>query len=159
MNNWLIFSITILLSAFFSGMEIAFFSSNKLRIEIEKQKGLLSGKIFSRFLVKPSSLIATLLIGNNIALVLYGMVAAILLQPLITLLFPFTLHSDGLLLVIQTVCATLVILVFAEFLPKVIFRIHPNGVLHLFAVPTILFHYLFKILIAFIEFLWCRIDE
>lgn len=143
MSNWLIVIITLILSAFFSGMEIAFFSSNKLRIEIDRQKGLISGGIFARFLNKPSELIATLLIGNNVALVLYGMAVSVLLEPAVELIFPFTQSSDSLLLLLQTILATLIILVLAEFLPKVIFRINPNGFLHFFAVPTIIFHYLF----------------
>lgn len=143
MENWLILILTIILSGFFSGMEIAFFSSNKLRIEIDKQRGLVSGTIFSRFLNKPSELIATLLIGNNIALVLYGIAIAILLEPLITGVSPAAVSSDGLLLVIQTIIATGIILVASEFIPKIVFRLNPNGVLRVFAVPTIMFHYLF----------------
>lgn len=143
MENWLILIITILLSGFFSGMEIAFFSSNKLRIEIDKQKGLVSGSIFSKFLHKPSGLIATLLIGNNISLVLYGIVIAIILEPFINFLIPLSATSDGVMLVSQTVIATGIILVISEFIPKIIFRINPNGVLNVFAIPTILFHYLF----------------
>ncbi len=143
MGNWVILVITLLLSAFFSGMEIAFFTSNKLRIEIDRQKGVISGTIFSRFLKKPSELIATLLIGNNIALVLYGIVMAKLLQPLILRIVPVNSISDSVLLIIQTIIATFVILVLAEFTPKVIFRINANGILHFFAIPTIFFHYLF----------------
>lgn len=143
MENWVLLILTIILSGFFSGMEIAFFNSNKLRIEIDKQKGLVSGTIFSKFLNKPSELIATLLIGNNIALVLYGIAIAILIEPLIVNVFPNAASSDGLLLVIQTIIATSIILVASEFIPKILFRLNPNGVLRFFAIPTILFHYLF----------------
>ncbi len=143
MENWVILIITILLSAFFSGMEIAFFSSNKLRIELDRQKGMLSGKIFSQFLHKPSSLIATLLIGNNIALVIFGMAATAVLHPVINILVPATIHSEWLLMIIQTLLATLIILVTAEFIPKVLFRINPNSMLNLLAIPTSLFHFLF----------------
>jgi putative hemolysin len=131
------------LSAFFSGIEIAFFSSNKLRIELDRQKGLLSGKVFSKFLQHPSSLMATLLIGNNIALVIFGISAAALITPTIHPLTSATIQAEGLQMFIQTILATAVILITAEFIPKVLFRINPNGVLHLFAVPTIAFHYLF----------------
>lgn len=143
MEPWLILIITILLSAFFSGMEIAFYNSNKLSIEIDRQKGLLSGRIFSRFLEKPSALIATLLIGNYIALVIYGMTAALFLAPWIQQVWPATEHSMVSLMILQILIATGVILITAEFIPKVLFRINPNGVLSLFAVPTIIFHYLF----------------
>jgi putative hemolysin len=143
MDHRIILLLTIILSAFFSGMEIAFFSSNKLRIEIDSQKGTLSGRIFGRFLDKPSALIATLLVGNNIALVIYGIASAILLEPIIYQLFPATNNSESLLMIMQTFIATLIILVTAEFLPKMLFRINPNGVLKVFAIPTILFHYLF----------------
>lgn len=149
---WLIFGITIALSAFFSGMEIAFFSSNKLRIEIERQKGHLSGKIFGKFLNKPSDLIATLLIGNNIALVLYGIAIAAILKPLIINLFPSTSSSEGLMMIAQTVLATLIILVLGEFLPKMLFRANPNSMMSLLAVPTMFFHYLFYPLA--ILFIW-----
>jgi putative hemolysin len=150
MNNWLIVLVTILMSAFFSGMEIAFFSSNKLRIEIDRQKGLISGIIFSRFLNKPSGLIATLLIGNNVALVIYSMAMAYILEPYIHLIISHV--SPGILLVIQTVLAACFVLVFGEFLPKVIFRINPNGFLRVFAVPTMIFHYVFFPVARF--FIW-----
>jgi putative hemolysin len=143
METWIILVVTIILSAFFSGMEIAFFSSNKLRIEIERQKGVISGNIFGKFLNRPSELIATLLIGNNIALVIYGIAIAVILEPMIYNLFPAAVDAEGLLIVLQTLFATLIILVLAEFIPKVIFRINPNGVLDVFAIPTIIFHYLF----------------
>jgi len=143
MEHWLILIVAILLSAFFSGMEIAFYSSNKLRIEIDRQKGLISGQIFSRFLQKPSSLMATLLIGKYLALVMFGISAtALLIFPQYPL-FSAPVQTDGVLMIIQVFCATGIILVTAEFIPKVLFRINPNGVLHLFALPTIAFHYLF----------------
>jgi putative hemolysin len=135
MDHWIILIISLLLSAFFSGIEIAFFSSNKLRIELDRQKGLLSGKVFSKFLQHPSSLMATLLIGNNIALVIFGISAAALITPTIHPLTSATIQAEGLQMFIQTILATAVILITAEFIPKVLFRINPNGVLHLFAVP------------------------
>lgn len=143
MNSLVLLIVTVLLSAFFSGMEIAYFSSNKLRIEIDKGKGVLSGVVFGRFLHKPSSLIATLLIGNNIALVIYGIAAADLLEPWIIGTFPLAAASEWVLMLIQTLLATILILVTAEFIPKVLFRINPNGMLNAFSVPTLLFHYLF----------------
>ncbi|HRZ49193.1 MAG TPA: hemolysin family protein, partial [Bacteroidales bacterium] len=107
------------------------------------QKGLVSGTIFSRFLNKPSELIATLLIGNNIALVLFSTASAAILEPWLMVLVPASKHSAVLLLILQTLSATTIVLVFGEFLPKVIFRVSPNGFLHFFAVPTLSFHFLF----------------
>lgn len=142
-NHWLIFFFTIAMSAFFSGMEIAFFSSNKLRIAIDNQRGGITGRVFSRFLNKPSELIATLLIGNNVALVFYGIVTALILEPFLNQIIPASAESDGLLLVLQTLIATFVILIFAEFLPKVVFRINANTILNVFGLPVVAFHYMF----------------
>ena len=128
-TDLLVIILSLILSAFFSGMEIAYVSANKIHIEIEKkQKGLLS-KLLARITTKPSKFIATMLIGNNISLVIYGLFMGDLLvtwfathlpssSPLISYLF------DELSLLTQTVISTLVILVTAEFLPKVFFQIY-----------------------------------
>ncbi len=143
MNSWSTIIITLLLSAFFSGMEIAFISSNKLKIELDKSKGLFSAKLLSRFNKTPSRFITTLLLGNNIALVIYGIVMANILKPYIINFLPSTLCSDFMILLIQTILATLLILIAAEFIPKVLFRINPNATITLFAVPVNIFYYLF----------------
>ena len=143
MNNTLIILITLLLSAFFSGMEIAFVSSNNLKIELDKSKGLLSGQVLSRLNQNPSRFIGALLLGNNIALVIYGIAIAAILEPLIYQILPAYLLTEFLILLIQTLIATLVILFTAEFLPKVLFRINPNAILNFFAIPIFLFYYLF----------------
>lgn len=122
---------SLLLSAFFSGSEIAFVSCNRLKIELDKQKGMLSGKIISRFILKDSQFIATMLLGNNIALVVYGIYMAKLIQPFLS---DFQL-SEWLILLLQTVFSTLIILVTAEFLPKALFQINPNRMLSVFAIP------------------------
>lgn len=138
MYNTLIIIITLLFSAFFSGMEIAFVSSNNLKIELDKSRGLLGGKILSRFNQKPSSLIGALLLGNNVALVIYGIAMADLLGGLL----PANM-GESLVLILQTVIATIIILITAEFLPKVLFRINPNTILNFFAIPVLLFYYIF----------------
>lgn len=131
--------ITILFSAFFSGMEIAFVSANKLRIELDKQQDFISAKILSLFTRNPGQYIATMLVGNNIALVIYGIAFAKLLEPLFYRILP----SDGFVLFGQTITSTLLILVTAEFLPKTLFRINPNTVLRLFSIPLVVFYFLF----------------
>ena len=83
MNNWLVVIITLVFSAFFSGMEIAFVSSNKLRIELDKNKGLFFAKILAEFIKNPSKVLGALLLGNNIALVIYGIAMADILEPVI----------------------------------------------------------------------------
>ncbi len=128
-------AITLILSAFFSGMEIAFVSSNKLKIEVDKNKDLLQAKVLSLFVRKQSHFIGALLLGNNIALVIYGIYSARLLYNPIVGLLPEGPGSQALLLILQTIISTLVILIFAEFLPKVLFRINPNKVLSFFAIP------------------------
>ncbi len=139
----MIIFITLLASAFFSGMEIAFVSSNNLKIELDRSKGLLSGKILSRFNQHPSKFIGALLLGNNVALVIYGIAMADLLSSYITSILPQYLVSEITILIIQTIIATLIILFTAEFLPKVLFRQRPNAILNFFAIPAFIFYYLF----------------
>ena len=143
MDNTLIILVTLIFSAFFSGMEIAFVSSNNLKIELDKSKGLLSGKILSGFNKHPSRFIGALLLGNNIALVIYGIAMADLLEPVIMGMLPDYFASEIFTLIIQTLIATLIILFTAEFLPKVLFRQNPNAILNFFSVPVFLFYYLF----------------
>jgi putative hemolysin len=143
MNNWILVGITLLLSAFFSGMEIAFVTSNKLRIELDKSKGIFPANLISGFIHKPSRFIGALLFGNNLALVIYGLAMSSLLKPVLISSLPDAYHTELTILILQTIISTLIILILAEFLPKVLFRLSPNSLLNFFALPAYLFYYLF----------------
>lgn len=122
-------------------MEIAFVSSNKLHIELEKKREGIIAKILSRITKKSSRFITTMLVGNNIALVIYSYyMGQFLLQ-----LLPVEGLNDFSILLLQTVISTLVILVTAEFLPKAIFRIYANDVLKIFAIPAFMLYYIFHV--------------
>lgn len=127
--------ITLIFSAFFSGTEIAFISSNKLQIELDAKQGRRGGRILSRYVNKPSELINTALVGNTVALVLYGYYIAKLLDPQISSVLPASLKSEGLLITTQTILSTVIVLFTAEFTPKSIFLLNPNRLLNLLAVP------------------------
>ena len=133
----------LILSAFFSGMEIAYVSSNKIHIEIEKKQHSFLASILKKITKRPSKFIATMLVGNNIALVIYGFFMGDLLMRFI----PIAGFSG---LLIQTVISTLVILLTAEFLPKVFFQIYANNLFKVFAVPAYFFYVLFSIISEFI---------
>ncbi|MDR2292882.1 MAG: hemolysin family protein [Prevotellaceae bacterium] len=126
--------ISLLLSAFFSGMEIAFVSSNKLRLELDKKQKKFYTKITDIFIRNASDYISTMLVGNNIALVTYGIAFAALIKNPIQTIFATT--SDMLVLTVQTIISTLIVLVTAEFLPKSLCKINPNGILKAFAIPV-----------------------
>ncbi|EOZ92162.1 Hemolysin [Indibacter alkaliphilus LW1] len=127
--------ITLLFSAFFSGIEIAFISANKLQIELQNKQGLLTGKILSGFIQKPGQFLGTTLIGNTIALVLYGIFMANLLEPWIRGYLPDDIDNQATVMISQTVISTLIVLVTAEFLPKSIFILNPNRLLAAFSLP------------------------
>ena len=130
--------LMLILSAFFSGMEIAFVSANKMHIELEKKKENLLARVLKRLTQKPSRFITTMLIGNNIALVVYGY----FMGDLLVKLFLSPLENEFAILLIQTFISTLIILITAEFLPKAIFRVYSNETLKFFAVPSYLFYIL-----------------
>ena len=140
MNNWIIVVITLLLSGFFSGIEIAFISSNRLKIELDKSRGTFTGKLISFFIKNPSRFIGALLLGNNIALVIYGIAMTKILEPWLFEILPLDLQGDILILLTQTLIATGIILFTAEFIPKIVFRIQPNAILRFFAIPIAVFY-------------------
>ena len=135
---------SLVLSAFFSGMEIAYVSSNKIHIELEKKQQNLLARVLTRITKKPSKFIATMLVGNNISLVVYGFYMG---EAIVAWLFP-EYQSFGQkpfhVITWQTVISTLIILLTAEFLPKVFFQIYANVFLKLFAVPAYFFYLLFS---------------
>lgn len=135
--------ICLLLSAFFSGMEIAFVSSNRIYLEIEKLQGSYTSKVLKSITQNPSRFIASMLLGNNIALVIYGIFTG---DRILQLFFPQTLLSGEASLIIvfyQTLISTAIILLTAEFLPKVFFQLYANIAIKIFAIPVAFFYYLF----------------
>jgi CBS domain containing-hemolysin-like protein len=139
MESLLIILIAVIFSAFFSGMEIAFVSSNRLMIELDKKQGAFGSRIASLFVRNPGQFISTMLVGNNIALVVFGLLFARLIAPLLL----EATGSDTATLILQTVLSTLIILFVAEFLPKNLFIISPNSFLRSLGVPAIVFYYIF----------------
>lgn len=123
--------VTLIFSAFFSGMEIAFVSSNRLRAEMDREEGGLSQRALDIFYTYPNNFISTLLVGNNIALVVYGILFAKIFDTTL-----FASLSDGMRVTADTLLSTIVVLFTGEFLPKTIFRSNPNGLLKFFAVPA-----------------------
>ena len=137
----------LILCAFFSGMEIAFVSSNKIYLEIEKKQNSFLSKILTKLTEKPSQFITTMLIGNNVALVVYGFFMSDLLTHYI-LTLGFNFSSFGILL-IQTVVSTLLVLITSEFLPKVFFQIYANNLIKFFAIPAYFFYKIFHVISVF----------
>lgn len=125
--------ITLAFSAFFSGMEIAFVSSNKLRFELEKMNNNLTSQILSVYYQRPNDFISTQLVGNNIALVIYGILMAELIEQN---LLKGIIENEFLLVLSQTIISTFIVLFTGEFMPKTLFKINPNKTLQLLAVPS-----------------------
>lgn len=151
----LIIVVCLILSAFFSGMEIAYVSSNKIFIEIEKRQSGFLATVLKRLTKKPSKFIATMLVGNNVALVVYGFYMGDLImnwltgmQPVDSAILRFLIVDFS--LITQTVISTLLILITAEFLPKVFFQIYSNLLLKFFAVPAYIFYVLFSFISDFV---------
>ena len=143
--------ICLIFSAFFSGTEIAFVSSSKLQIELQRNQGKLGGRILSFFVQKPSRFINTALVGNTIALVVYGIFMASVLEPIIARYLPESINNDGTVVISQTILSTLIVLFTAEFTPKSIFLLNPNRLLNILALPIIIIYYLMSPVVWVIE--------
>jgi putative hemolysin len=142
--------LCLILAALFSGMEIAFISSNKIYLEIEKKQQNFLSKILTKLTEKPSQFIASMLIGNTIVLVIYGFfMGELLMRWIVQCGFNFTNLSN---ILIQTAISTFVVLITSEFLPKVFFQIYANTFIKFFALPTYFFYVLFYFISTFI--LW-----
>ena len=150
MQDIVIIIVSLLLSAFFSGMEIAYVSSNKIHIEIEKKQEGILAKVLTKLTKKPSKFIATMLVGNNIALVVYGIFMGDLIIDHLYPAFAGIESPPFDVILVQTIISTLVILITAEFLPKVFFQIYANSLLKIFAIPAYVFYMLFSFISSFI---------
>lgn len=145
MALFVIVTISILLTTFFSGMEIAYTSANKLRLELDKKSEPLSSKILRMVTANPGHYMTTILVGSSFALVVFGVSISGLLEPLILVYF----QSAAMLLFLQITIAAIFIFVFAEFLPNTVFRIFPNTILHFFALPFSFFYILLYPVVRF----------
>lgn len=135
--TWIIIAlISLILSAMFSGTEIAFITSDRVRVELDVKKGGLTSRILNRFYSDAELFISTILVGNNIVLVVYGMAAAALLEPELAKIN----NNEVFILLMQTLISTGIILLTGEFFPKAIFRINPNNSLKIIALPIFIFY-------------------
>lgn len=142
MDNIFILATSLLLSGFFSGMEIAFVTANRLRIELDLKKGKFTARLLNVFYHDPSKFIGAMLLGNYISMVIFGITLSGMLSPLLASLLPQP-TSGILLLVSLTLIAALIFLLFAEFIPRLLFRFNPNAMVNIFGVPAWLFYFLF----------------
>ena len=139
MDSWIVVTVTLFFSALCSGLEIAFNSINRLQLEVELTKNTFSAKLIGLFFKSQSRFITSLLLGNNIALIIYGMSMSQLLDaPVVHWLQAISLSNDFMVLLVKTILSTLLVLLVGEFLPKMLFRINPNAILSFFAFPTFL---------------------
>ena len=141
----------LILSAFFSGLEIAFLSANKLRIELKSNQGKHWAKLCSNYLKTPSEFISTILVGNNIALVIYGITMEEIYRPYFEG-EPFNFPSL-VALICATIVSTVIVLITAEFLPKALFRLNPSGLLSVLIYPFQFFYYLMWPFVRFVMWL------
>lgn len=137
------------MSAFFSGMEMAFVSANKLEVELENQKGSKAGKMVAAYIQQPTRFINTILIGNNISLVILSLSASKLLEPVLMQLF----NSEPGVLLVQTLITTIILLVFGEFIPKALFRVYANPILKVLIFPFNAIYFLLWFVVKFFGFI------
>ncbi|HET6555796.1 MAG TPA: hemolysin family protein [Prolixibacteraceae bacterium] len=138
MDLQLIMICSLLFTALFSGMEIAFISANKIRLELDKKQNIFHSRLISLYTQNPTQFMATMLIGKVLSFVIFAVTAAQWLQPLLQEHMPLSLSIAA-----QTVLLAIAILVVAEYLPKILFSMNPNGLLHFFAIPMAFFYFLF----------------
>lgn len=150
-------TVCLLFSAFFSGMEIAFIAADKLHIEVMSKKGHFAGRILSQFVTKRSSFLATLLVGNNLSIVLYGILMAKFIEPILYATLPAAFNEDIVILVIQSLISTIIVLITAEFLPKSLFLLNPDTMLRVFALPMAVIYYALYPIVLMIVFISRRI--
>lgn len=152
MKDIYIVILSLTASALFSGMEIAFLSTNRLQLELDLKKSKFSAKIINKFFKNQSQFIGLLLLCNNIANVIYGIAIAKILEPFLINILPNVLNNDFIVLLCQTILSTILVLITGEFLPKMIFGINPNKSMQIFALPAmILFVILYPIILIFIS--------
>ncbi|HQG37578.1 MAG TPA: hemolysin family protein [Chitinophagales bacterium] len=130
--------LSLIFSAIFSGVEIAFLSANKLKIELSFQRGTISGKILNDYIKNPSKFIVTTLLGNNIALISFGILFVMLAEPYLSQIIPSPIWR----LIIQTLLSTTIILVLGEFIPKILFKVFADTILPAMAIPFRIIHWL-----------------
>jgi len=153
-NEWLIILLCLTFSAFFSGIEIAYVSADKLQVEMMHQRGGIVGRILGHFQKRRANFLSTTLVGNNLALVVYGIYMAQLIDPVLQAYLPIWLSDRIVILILQSLISTFVVLVTAEFLPKSLFMLNPNNMLRLFAFPMMFIYgvlYVPVLIIAFIS--------
>lgn len=140
MSNWMVVIISLLSSAFFSGVEISFLSSNRLKLELDLKKNSFSAKLINNFVKHQSQFMGCILIGNNIANVIYGIAMARLLKPVIISVLPDVIINEFTILLCQTIISTILVLIVGEFIPKTLSRINPNRLMNVTALPMMILY-------------------
>lgn len=149
MTTFLLLLLVLMLSALFSGMEIAYITSNRLKFELDRQHGNINARLLSPLYDRPSRYLATMLVGNNIALVIYGMLMASWLEPLLAKWF----ESLWVLLIVQTLFSTIIILILGEYMPKALFSTNSNKLLKVFSLPVMLFFVMLYPIVIIVQWL------
>lgn len=140
--SWPVILLTLAFSAFFSGIEIAFITASKLRIELKNKQGSFVARLLSVYVKEPSRFISTTLVGNNFVLVVYGIYMGAFLNTIMRAALPDAYENNVVILITETIVSTLIVLVFGEFIPKVLFRANPDRLLFAFAIPFRLIYFL-----------------
>ena len=152
MSNWLVIVISLFASALFSGVEISFVSSNRLKLELDLKKKRFSAKLINHFVRHQSQFMGCILIGNNIANVIYGIAMAKMLGDPIRHILPEAINNEFVILLCQTFISTLLVLLVAEFIPKTLFRINPNKLMNVMALPMmVLYIILYPLIFIYIH--------